>query len=68
MISVQGGLLGTDRRMYMCFSTTLWKPTSNNEMFFGSWKHCVIFSLLYFYLGLIHIEAISGANYRGVQL
>ena len=32
-----GGLLGTDQRhMYICFGTTLWKPASNNELFFCS--------------------------------
>jgi len=51
----------------------LLKPVSNNEMFSvphfikSSAKHCVMFSFLYLYLGLIHIGAMLGGNYRGVQ-
>ena len=33
----------------------------------SSAKHCVMLSFLFLYLGLIHIKAMSVANYRGVR-
>ena len=51
MLYLLGGLLGTDQR----------------RKYICFLEHCLMFSLLYFYLGLIHIEAMLEANYRRVQ-